>query len=195
MHLTSQCSIFSISNKNDTTINTHSGFLLHLMRPSEHLALMSYTRTPMSLAHATNWAFHLIFCTPPSASYRTVDFSRDKKVFSWSTNLSSPTEREREGRERECGSLFLIFYNMHYAHMFYCKKCILLHVLYQSVMPSNFIIVEFTTTKISVLRTHTLTSYLWTVYWNIVVWSTCMLSKPPTCSVTSLTVCYKQVFL
>lgn len=82
--------------KNDTTLNTHSGFLFHLMRPSEHLALMSYTRTPMSLAHATNWAFHLIFCTPPSASYRTVDFSRDKKVFSWSTNRSSPTEKNKE---------------------------------------------------------------------------------------------------
>jgi hypothetical protein len=88
------CSSFPVSIRYDfKEVITHFGFLLHFMRPREHLAFMSYTRTPMSLAHATNWPFHLMFCTPPSASYKTVDFSRDKKVFSCRTNRSSPTQK------------------------------------------------------------------------------------------------------
>lgn len=60
------------------------------MRPKEHLAFKSKTRTPVSDAHATNCEAHAIALTPPSASQSTVGFILDKNVFSYNTNLSSP---------------------------------------------------------------------------------------------------------
>jgi hypothetical protein len=155
-----------------TNVNTHSGFLFHLMRPSEHLELMSYTRTPISLAHATNWPFHLIFCTPPSASHRTVDFSRDKKVFSCSTNRSSPAHKDKE--MWYFGSCIIKFYNVHNAPIFCCKKGIVPNVFYQLEMHSHFIILAFSTATMSVLTCDS--TYPYVVFMNSLLKYCCLIN-------------------
>ena len=52
--------------------------------------VMSNTRTPELLAQAKNLPRHLMLVMGPSPSKRTVDFSRERKTFSWRVILSSP---------------------------------------------------------------------------------------------------------
>lgn len=62
----------------------------HLIKPREHFSFKSYTRTPIQLAHATNWFVHAMDNTEPSASHSTVGLRPLRKVFSYNVNRLSP---------------------------------------------------------------------------------------------------------